>query len=393
MNNQIPSLTPLRGMAAILVVLYHFQLIGRASLFPAQFDVQVIDKLYLMVDLFFVLSGFIILHVYGKSFENRLDGRAFRAFLSARFARIYPIHLLTLGWMLFLYFLIDSRGIQLNPIMYQQMDPGAISTSVLLIHALGMHWEAVWNTPSWSISTEWWAYMAFPLLAWSLYGAKAWQRWALVLAIIGAYLLIVYYFYPLTISVRRAWIPFPAGAENLHSINVITGPAMLRCLCGFMLGMLTYYLYAKKWAYRFLNHSGLLGGTWIALIGLLYMGWMSDILVCFIFAAIILMTAYNTGMGKQILDNRVMRYLGDISYSVYMVHMPLLFTQRVVAMLARPVASDTVGPPPSPGWLEFGLFLGITIVLATLSYYGIEKPMRSLLKGVLNVRRVKLSVT
>ena len=48
------------------------------------------EKSYLMVDLFFVLSGFIMLHVYGRAFDGVLQRGQVRHFLVARFARTYP---------------------------------------------------------------------------------------------------------------------------------------------------------------------------------------------------------------------------------------------------------------------------------------------------------------
>src|SRR5690242_8734378 len=86
----ISNLTPLRGFAALLVVIYHFEeIIGR---FVNASDSMFIRKSYLMVDLFFVMSGFIIFHVYNSNFKKSIDQHLFSKFLVARFARIYPLH-------------------------------------------------------------------------------------------------------------------------------------------------------------------------------------------------------------------------------------------------------------------------------------------------------------
>src|SRR3984885_11887402 len=90
----LSNLTPLRGIAALLVAVFHFEMaIGRFV--PAK-QTMFFEKSYLMVDLFFVMSGFIMLHVYGASFRNRLRWVSVRKFFVARFARTYPLHLFTL---------------------------------------------------------------------------------------------------------------------------------------------------------------------------------------------------------------------------------------------------------------------------------------------------------
>src|SRR4051794_31676566 len=90
----ISNLTPLRGFAALVVVVFHFEeLIGR---FVNANNSMFIRKGYLMVDLFFVMSGFIIFHVYANDFKNRINLQSVRKFLVARFARIYPLHFIML---------------------------------------------------------------------------------------------------------------------------------------------------------------------------------------------------------------------------------------------------------------------------------------------------------
>ena len=87
----LKSLTGLRIVAAGWVLVYHFR--NRLGLDLEQ--VGMIDKGYLGVDLFFILSGFILSHVYVRAWA---EGRfPYSSFLWARLARLYPVHLLTLG--------------------------------------------------------------------------------------------------------------------------------------------------------------------------------------------------------------------------------------------------------------------------------------------------------
>ena len=93
------SLDALRGIAALAIVVYHLD--DRLG-WPFWFD-----NFYLGVDLFFVLSGFIIYAVYGDAIES---GSAYARFLWLRIARIYPLHLATLLGFVVLQAVVTSCG-------------------------------------------------------------------------------------------------------------------------------------------------------------------------------------------------------------------------------------------------------------------------------------------
>jgi peptidoglycan/LPS O-acetylase OafA/YrhL len=77
----ISNLTPLRGIAALLVAIFHFEMaIGR---FVPASQTSFFEKCYLMVDLFFIMSGFIMMHVYGESFRLFVAKDAIRKFIVA----------------------------------------------------------------------------------------------------------------------------------------------------------------------------------------------------------------------------------------------------------------------------------------------------------------------
>src|SRR5580692_1684989 len=96
-TSYISNLTPLRGIAALLVAVFHFEM-AICRFVPAA-TTMFFEKSYLMVDLFFVMSGFIMLHVYGSSFSytsgdgfrQALRRASLRKFFVARFARTYPL--------------------------------------------------------------------------------------------------------------------------------------------------------------------------------------------------------------------------------------------------------------------------------------------------------------
>src|SRR5262245_33168713 len=89
---EITALTGLRGIAATMVMFYHFNL---AHLLPG-YTATMMGHGYLMVDMFLILSGFIIAMTYGAKFEQSISLRNYRIFLIRRIARIYPLYVLTL---------------------------------------------------------------------------------------------------------------------------------------------------------------------------------------------------------------------------------------------------------------------------------------------------------
>ncbi len=108
----LPNLTPLRGIAALLTVIFHVDLytgMGGGGLLRQE-NSMLISKLYLMVDFFFVLSGFIMCHVYGKWFSSSVDKSSFKKFTIARFARVYPLHFFTLLYLVALRIWFITAG-------------------------------------------------------------------------------------------------------------------------------------------------------------------------------------------------------------------------------------------------------------------------------------------
>lgn len=108
-RREVRFLTPLRGIAALLVAVFHglkrLENLGEAVGEHTAF----FERGYLWVDLFFLLSGFVLAHVYADRFAGSINLRSYLSFLRIRFARIYPLHLFAL----FVY-LILARVLSLS---------------------------------------------------------------------------------------------------------------------------------------------------------------------------------------------------------------------------------------------------------------------------------------
>lgn len=387
----IPSLTPLRGIAAILVVFFHYNIFLGQLVPEGNFTVP---KLYLMVDLFFILSGFIMYHVYGHIFREKIERRDFWNYMRARFARLYPLHLTMLLFLIGVYIIFRSKVdiTQTPEVMQNILDLKAIPTSLLLIQAWGMHLEAPWNTASWSISVEWFLYLLFPLLILFMVRFKTIAKPVLVILVTGLALMLMYHFQPIyqaMLDEARGMADFE-GLRPVHTIDFITGLALVRGFCGFVLGMVAYELYQKESIRKALSNGYLFPLIWLILFGLWYGDWLPDVLALGLFTLLILNTASLEGTGKRILNNKVLSYLGDISYSIYMVHMPLIVTLFMVGMMmADPGAGSGEGPPVSnpseqvnylANWGGAIMALLLVIGLASLTYRFIEKPGRKKLR-------------
>src|SRR5215471_19407682 len=151
------ALDGLRGIAALGVVLYHVDWVNHFS------DTQFVRNGFLFVDLFFILSGFVLASVYRGRISTPYQ---LRDFLLLRFFRIYPLHVAILA----VFVLIESCKLILTKNGLVASTGGAFSGSrslallpynVFLLQGAGFIHRFTWNVPSWSISSEAVAYLAF----------------------------------------------------------------------------------------------------------------------------------------------------------------------------------------------------------------------------------------
>ncbi len=357
-SKSLPSLTGLRGLAALWVVLYHY-----CSLYLPALDAHwlggLLSRGYLAVDLFFLLSGFVLAHVYSDAAERK--GLAFfRSFMRARVARNYPLHLFVLG--LFVAMALAVRGI--HYIQYGHYRPlpltGARSLEALAANVLMLQGvqagELSWNYPAWSISVEFAAYLMFPLvigLLWRVSGRS------LLVAAVAA--------------LAAVWaLAYVAGGD----MNQWDGPtALWRCLPQFFLGCICYRVYR----HGLVDAHAQAGLVFVAALLMLYFDYC-DIAVVTLFPLVILCAVNTRGVSGRILNARPVVLLGEISFSIYLVHG---LVQHATTHALNALALDQTEFSVGRSWGVLALMLLAVFVLSIASYRYFEKPMR----GWLNERR------
>lgn len=156
-----------RLIAALLIMLYHFSYNGPAG---TLWMVDWLERLSPLLDMFFIISGFLIVFTYG---DRVTDRRSYTAYLIRRFARLYPLHLIT-----FLFFLALGIFYHLGYVRAfggaERYDMAQIIPNLALVQAWGFSHELTFNFVSWSLSAEWFSYLLLPLIliANRLAGAK-----------------------------------------------------------------------------------------------------------------------------------------------------------------------------------------------------------------------------
>jgi peptidoglycan/LPS O-acetylase OafA/YrhL len=167
-TQELQSLTPLRGIAAIWVICFHYVVVYFSAFRPEQFS-WIFNKGYLAVDMFFMLSGFVLSHVYWRTFASDVADhpRSYWSFIGTRIARLYPLHLFNLCQFLvaalaFGFYQYYSAGKFNSMPIHGARSLTALLANVAMLQGLKAS-ELAWNYPAWSISVEFFAYFLFPL--------------------------------------------------------------------------------------------------------------------------------------------------------------------------------------------------------------------------------------
>ena len=353
---EINSLTSLRAFAALYVLSMHFDGAFGPITYPIHYFSPILSSGYIGVDMFFILSGFIMYLIYERSLKN-ITKTQVRKFLIARFARIYPIHLFTLSIWLLIMVIVTAGQSQPTPhggFYSQENTIFSFLTNLLLIHSWGIHDKMTWNGISWSISAEWFAYLLFPALVYALRPVTS-SRAALSVA-------------------TAAFVVLVAFVESYGSLDVGVNYGLLRIACEFVIGMCVFRIYKNI---NSLNLSAPLIDVMIILcIGAVFLVIqfrIADIASVPAIAAIIGLAALERGWVAGILSWSLLVYLGRISYSIYMVH---VLVRTAYVEFAKPHVGALLAESYPLSAAVTAIMVALTVGVAAFTFKFVENPAR-----------------
>lgn len=348
---QIPSLTSLRFFAAFWVLVLHLALFVNIPVIGGS---TLLENGDLGVDLFFILSGFILTHVYA---EAALTGR-FRAltFVWNRIARIYPAYLVTTAAMVALSLVATALDAAHGDLLWGRY----VAATLLMVQSWGLFDIVMLNGPSWSVSAEWFAYLSFPvLLGLILTGFR--RPILFFLAALGVLLCVT--------------LALP-GAGLGDMTNQITRLPILRIMPEFVYGCALYALARKHTLTLAAARLGLVL-TLALLLPLAALTQIDAILIPLLGAVIFFIAQQARHDDRGALAHPALVYLGETSYALYLAHWPVFFVLFSI-------------PAGLQGLPEFGSFslsygwIGLlaSLVAAIALHHGIERPARNLMRAI-----------
>ena len=309
MDRRYVALDGWRGICACLVVLFHAEAYSHLYGF--------LHNLYLCVDFFFVLSGFVITASYRRKL---LDGFSRRKFLVLRLGRMYPLHLFMLAGFLLFYALKVSL---MGDFADRSFSLDTFVGNIFLVQSLGLFQHLSWNGPSWSISVEFYTYVAF-MLGLVLLRRNIWMLEVVAILVAPAVFLM-----------------------TGQKMNATYHLGLLRCAYGFSAGCLCYVLHERISGHRALQRRELMNVAEVLAIlgvaGFLHAAGPTAMsaFAPYVFAAVILVFAQERGLVSAALSSRPLVFLGRISYSIYMTHfLIILLVFNAVGMASRHLGQE-----------------------------------------------------
>jgi peptidoglycan/LPS O-acetylase OafA/YrhL len=363
-SGRFDALDGWRGVCACFVVLFHFH--GWGPLYTSSF----VRDSYLFVDFFFVLSGFVIAWNYGDRLASWPE---MKRFLILRLGRVYPLHL----FMLFCFLAYETARSfyalhhpNVSTTFSGITDPSAILSNLILVQSLHVHDVLTWNVPSWSISTEYWTYFVFALVS-VCFGLRNTMLLAVAVA-----------------------APLLIAGVSTTGMNVTYDWGLVRCIFGFALGVACCRIY-RRWPAEMRAGSRAQMTALELLVVLAVVLFVCaagltglSILAPFLFAVAVLVFAAEGGWVSGLFRSRALRWLGTVSYSIYMTHyflvvlVPTIFKHALhhdySALMPIPgePAVEVFGRNDLEGTFFYLVVLGLTLVVSAFTYRWIEKPGR-----------------
>ena len=345
--SRLPQIDASRGLAALLVVLHHCGVHGGVASIPADqahkwafYPIQALAYGYIGVDLFLVLSGFCLAYPWLADPKRRFDGWTY---LRRRLWRIYRPYLMTVlalflaGWLV--------RRATSSTSVFRDLDWAATLRPVEVVGVVTLQMTRL-NASFWSLCLEARWYLVFPI---ALLMARRWTAWPLLAA-------------------AFAIVPLlPSG---------LTGPAKLAVyLPAFVAGVVAAEVIVRPASWRWLHRPDVLAVGLVlstaALVMLLpgpfsegRVGWREVAPSTAVFFFLLLCCVRSTATPIVV---RPLAQVGWVSYSLYLVHEPLIHTVR-----AAIAGENWAYPVRLLFWL--GAVFPSLVAFGFIAFMGIERP-------------------
>lgn len=354
----IPALTSLRFFAALLVVIFHYDIGKHLS-----FLVGVSSFGYEAVTFFFVLSGFILTYAHLERDEPEKLNLSAAAFMAHRIARIAPAYFVGLA--------IAAPFFIVGYAIHHQISNSQFVAGVLLVPFALQAWlpsiATLWNIPAWSLSVELFLYVTFAPFV------RIVGRTEQIRLLTAAYALVcVVAFARMHLDNRPA-----TDADWWHNLFAYFP---LWHLPQFIFGIALAKLFISGKRFSQSAHEAILLAS-MFVIGVILQYHLavpmlsSNIILAPVFGLLIFGAAGAKGPFSQILSVRPLVLLGDASYAIYIIHVPLSMWWYRITVVDLPIEL--------PALIDFSCYLLIVTGISIVVYTYIERPARRwlLLRG------------
>ena len=381
-KGEIKALTGLRIIAALWVVLFHFRpMIADASPDFRESLTPVLNCGAQGVDLFFILSGFVLTWNYLDRMGRSWSLRETVHFLWLRLARVWPVYLVTLH-LAVLWVIVTLHVGHVPSHAAGQLTAISYVRQVLLVQLWFVPFfdDSSWDGPAWSISAEWLAYLLFGVLVLVILRMKQSTRArSLMLLAFAAslppvlMLLASGHFYTPWSWLPRIVTQFTAGALACAAVRRLRLTDRGRHVAGYVSLLLLAAMVGVLYWFHWHPISGIVEND---------SGGVVDVM----FVPLVITLAIGLGSLPRLLSTRAMVYGGQISFCLYMVHelVHTSWTWAVIQFKLTPWEQDNPWK-----WNIFGL-IAIALCLSALLYHFVEEParrwMRRMVPGKVVVR-------
>jgi peptidoglycan/LPS O-acetylase OafA/YrhL len=289
MKNEIKSLTGLRGVVALWVAFFHF------SFFRNEFIQDIVGKGYVAVDIFFVLSAFLLTVSYSGKFKE-LNYKTIEIFYKKRINRIYPVYIVSVVFIALFLMKTSIAGLLINATLLQCF----FNPDYLL------------NVVYWSLSTEWVCYLIFPFILWFVLHYKIRSEVLIIASLVLRFML--------------PYLPGHLYIGSEHSMEVGESPryldlpyglvSLLRTVSSYFLGigvaLLPLFKMKKDTLVIYIILLLFVSMLFIEK-GLLFIPLLSALMIKYLYEG-------KQNYLKTFLETKAVYFLGNISYSLYIIH-------------------------------------------------------------------------